>query len=633
MKLLYVWIKKHGNIVEQGFNFSGEYTFTLEESEKNKTPNLRVEKNEEYIDLFNTLGDNVPMSITGIIGKNGSGKSTLIDFLITHLVEGHNNPTPNAIFAFKNDVGTILIYHKLPLNIGYEGHLQKLDNLREYWGKHSTVYFTNTFYDRVNSTSWAGIYNISLRGLLEHNDHTVRTRESIPLVGNQNIRTHQTEELRRIVYFYNEYKIDENSDKQEALINNLPKILFININKLAEKKVFEDKFSKFQKDKILLERIRQYFALPTLDGRTTYEKFKFSLYRHLVFHIIDDQNEPYVHKEWESTLEKLILDDNSRTSPLPLNEQFYILREGIQTIANTHGKDSICNHIIELLKFFDDNFKEKNRKEGIIITLEYMLIPLDYNNIIDDLLRIYPRTTIYSMGYLDFDFSYEDSLAKLSAGERAYLGMFARFYSIKRMYSDRKLRTNLLIIIDEGDLYLHPEWQREFVYRLYEYLPKIYPHHNLQILLTSHSPFITSDIPKNDIIFLKSHKNEETQEFECKVIPSRNIPLDTFGANIHSLFKSSFFLDKGLIGKFAKSKIQTVINWLNQEDANQELKDQILEVINLIGEPIVQKHLLDIYNDKLGIDNEIDKIEQEIRLLQERKNKLTNKKNKGNDTN
>ena len=40
-------------------------------------------------------------------------------------------------------------------------------------------------------------------------------------------------------------------------------------------------------------------------------------------------------------------------------------------------------------------------------------------------------------------------------------------------------------------------------------------------------------------------------------------PKKTFGANISELLEESFFLENGLIGDFAKEKIEQTINWLN----------------------------------------------------------------------
>ena len=46
----------------------------------------------------------------------------------------------------------------------------------------------------------------------------------------------------------------------------------------------------------------------------------------------------------------------------------------------------------------------------------------------------------------------------MSTGEDALLTQYSRFYEIK----SRLKQKNLLILIDEGDLYFHPQWQKEY---------------------------------------------------------------------------------------------------------------------------------------------------------------------------
>src|SRR5437868_568095 len=75
---------------------------------------------------------------------------------------------------------------------------------------------------------------------------------------------------------------------------------------------------------------------------------------------------------------------------------------------------------------------------------------------------------------------------------------------------------------------------------------------NLNILFSTHSPFILSDIPSQSILKLKKGKT---------------IPYDkqtqTFGANIHELLANEFFLSNGFMGQHAKKKIEEAILFLN----------------------------------------------------------------------
>lgn len=120
---------------------------------------------------------------------------------------------------------------------------------------------------------------------------------------------------------------------------------------------------------------------------------------------------------------------------------------------------------------------------------------------------------------------------------------------------------NFNIILDEIELYYHPELQRTFIFDLLNYLNKIdysslKTSPNLNIIFITHSPFILSDIPAKNILFLKSNENKSTAVLENK---------KSFGANIHELLGDNFFLtdDDIYIGEFAKNKISDTIDWLN----------------------------------------------------------------------
>ena len=154
------------------------------------------------------------------------------------------------------------------------------------------------------------------------------------------------------------------------------------------------------------------------------------------------------------------------------------------------------------------------------------------------------------------------------------------------------------IIFDEIELYFHPEYQRRFVFELLErldslkkgnHIPKI---KGINILFCTHSPFILSDIPKQNVLFLGEKKD-----------------FKTFGANITTLLANSFFMEN-LIGEFAKNKINEVITWITQD------KEDILKTIRLIDEPILKNKLIEMYYEKFT-DKEREKSEEKIKALAE----------------
>jgi hypothetical protein len=149
---------------------------------------------------------------------------------------------------------------------------------------------------------------------------------------------------------------------------------------------------------------------------------------------------------------------------------------------------------------------------------------------------------------------------------------------------------------------------------------------NLNILFITHSPFILSDIPKQNVLFL------EVDENNGKSTPKDFKRMNTFGANITDLLSDSFFINDGLIGDFAKGKINKTLNWLRiQANKKIEMDDQKLEIdkeleyndventkeynkkiIQLIDEPLIHYQLKELYmqyvNDDDYLQEEIDRL-------------------------
>ncbi|MEA3553669.1 MAG: hypothetical protein U9R39_04590, partial [Campylobacterota bacterium] len=129
-------------------------------------------------------------------------------------------------------------------------------------------------------------------------------------------------------------------------------------------------------------------------------------------------------------------------------------------------------------------------------------------------------------------------------------------------------------------------------------------------------PFILSDLPKENVIFLED--GEQKYPFKDK---------QTFGANIHTLLSHGFFMNDGLMGEFAKNKINNVIKNLKDKEYNpsKEEKENILAIIKIIGEDFLRTKLLDMYYKKFNDDfikeqRKKDLLEQQDKIKKELEN-------------
>ena len=182
----------------------------------------------------------------------------------------------------------------------------------------------------------------------------------------------------------------------------------------------------------------------------------------------------------------------------------------------------------------------------------------------------------------------------MSSGEKQLLNNFgALIYHLRNIDSvtdEGRLYENVNIILEEIELYFHPEYQRKVVNMLLEKLYAISFLHIKRISITfvTHSPFILSDIPLCNVLFLKGGKPAYTQMQE-----------NTFGANIHGMLKNGFFLPSLPMGEFAHEKINGLFEKLNGYKLNAQSKEQaewFYSNIMRVGEPYIREQLMRLYN-------------------------------------
>lgn len=172
------------------------------------------------------------------------------------------------------------------------------------------------------------------------------------------------------------------------------------------------------------------------------------------------------------------------------------------------------------------------------------------------------------------------------------------------------------LFFDEIELYYHPEFQKQIVSELLEFIRKAEYKFikSINIIFLTHSPFILSDIPNQNILYLEQGDTLEQDQR----------PKKSFGANITDLLADSFFIRDGLMGNYAKNKIQKVIDAINDKDIL--LKKECEDIICLIDEPLLRRKLSEMYSAAFNDDLELKMVEEELALLQRRKEKLIAKK-------
>ena len=180
----------------------------------------------------------------------------------------------------------------------------------------------------------------------------------------------------------------------------------------------------------------------------------------------------------------------------------------------------------------------------------------------------------------------------LSSGERqqAYTvsSMLYHLVNLESIFKDsnksRITYSHVNVIMEELELYFHPELQKDLVLFLLDGIRQIglVDIKAINICLVTHSPFVLSDIQKQNILAL--NKNGEIKNGLC-----------TFGANIHDLLKTSFLHDS-VIGDYAQLIINRIIVCLHVYRLEKE---------NKWNHPIEKEYYF--LKPYLSIDNQADR--------------------------
>lgn len=626
MKLLYLWVENHEELIKnQSFKISNSYNinFNLE------TNRLHISKNNEYIENF--YGNNI-LDITAIVGKNGTGKTTITRSLYdicdsVHPVDDCKDYPPYitkhiVVYEEENqqegEPSKLIIHYFLNKDLKVEiteDIVVELVNLEDIKGKEfeqaenhhniTTVYFTNAF-EINNVLDNQGFSEFSLSSIHKSLAYTpmislhrafVKLKEHYGskqgngglIIGVIEQYAHNMTRDFRLSYAtaqsYNYFIAAEYFPTAIARILPDMKNFKISITEFG-------KYIKNNRSSIGFSKmdIHVMFIRESIFENITsnYNKYHWEqMYVNIICEIA-----LFVSFMWDINYEKLVngysLNRNNSFEVLlgqiEDNDENTCYKELIRRIRNVQGIDlSIIKEFVELVdkyeklhnlatstwykqvqNFFEDYDKIKNIE--IERTINYGFTPLiqliieQYNN----------QETIYGR-------MINITPQPMSSGEVALINVFATVYSALKENTSR----SILLILDEIDAFLHPKWQQDILTYITRWINESEQFNNkkVQLVVATHSPIILSDIPKDNIIYLKE---------PFQVYPSEQL---TFGANITTLFYDSFFMGKGSIGAIARKEIQWAID--NFENTNLDTGDRkrLIYIINNIGDKFLRENL------------------------------------------
>lgn len=211
--------------------------------------------------------------------------------------------------------------------------------------------------------------------------------------------------------------------------------------------------------------------------------------------------------------------------------------------------------------------------------------------------------------------------SSLSSGEKQMIySVSSVLYQLRNINSvwDKPIQNNVVyknvcLVFDEIELYAHPKYQLKLIRLLVDSIKSLGMLHvlNVHIIMATHSPFVLSDIAKQNVLYLEDGKDV-----------GRKISFSPFAANVNDTLHQSFFLNEGFLGAFVSEKIRTLCDYLEGKNQPDNWNDEKAErFIREVGDPLIKQQLMALYMEKRFGDNghaELDWLKERVRELEGR---------------
>ena len=553
MKLAYLYIEHHNVLKEIGINISSSHKIIFHNRE------INISNNETSLDYYYGIQS------TAVIGKNGTGKSTLLDF-----IESSYHTTDSSGFFIWFDKGEC-IYHLCPVN--YE--LNEIKILCDCTVKIHSDY--RTFI----------------------NKHKIRLIKSNNLSGSESSEI--SKKSRKNSFSHDLSLAQYKSGSVSKLAIRMARLMdfFANSSWVLNKNDINVKFEFLFKQssttylKNILLKKEHEFSTQELS------QLKYMTESRPAF-VADSISDPQISLLAELVRANLLSILRHATKQSQFSSRLQSLLFSKLLIGYITGKNNISepNDISDII-LNSGLYKEGNIKE--IVTIDAMMVCKRFHDAVDVINAISELIT-KNTNYIDViendRFTLHQPMlvvdlmlliAKLpsnvvsnfnygwtgfSTGEFAKLNLFSELYyyinDIKRSNTESHL-----IVMDEVDLYLHPNWQREFFSDTLSFISSEYPIEQVQLILTSHSPIIIGDFLPDDIVSLHREQGLPPQVTESL----------GFGTQILQLYLDGMHLDS-TFGKHSKVHIDEILkNKLEKKQTNynkfliSKIKDENIKKI------------------------------------------------------
>lgn len=636
MKLLYVYISQYGAFNKSGFNLNSDYVFAFDEGTKVLRYKYKPILPKRFYDVMQGKRQCCVEAISALIGKNGAGKTTIARYLCDCLSEASNI---KGCFWVVESKGRLQLRGDSDIISGVSVDQDSVDCSGLIWEERDTfdgstsgvlpfgvVYYSPMYTCQHVIEQDAGmVWDISTTGLLQ-GQRALPAVEDIDFDLKQvsDFKLYEMDECKKSIEFLASESVSIANKDLDFPIRFPHGILLKNNADVATRilEKFKKKYDEIAKEydprKQALTRLRTsadevvnqtaQSIKRILDAVEGWSQWDLASKVFVTFALTwwwyekwDENREGYANVGLRliETVERM-----GRCSRDSRSRQLVILNfcDAEEVYAVENRSKYFCRLIRTLTELC-----QKKRKSGMVITDDQITLSLNDGRkaaILQSLTVLHGASRVFQ-DYLLFEYA-----PKISSGEMAFISLMGRLKSVLDGIALSGLARPLLIFLDEAETALHPEWQRQLVWLLVWYLQQNYSSMRFQIVFASHSPILLSDIPEGNVVFLK--ENCEPEEREGKNLNQRRFG---FGANIYDLYRHSFFLKDGTVGRFARGKIDDVVRKVyaalapmsaRTGEADSPFDDEGEKICRLVTDPLVSRYFKSMHQlieERMKCDN------------------------------
>ncbi len=617
MLLHYIYIKEYACLKDAKIHFSGKYRFRYSPKCGHLVVDPGCPLSEGFFGLSCDRKSKVE-SVSVVVGANGAGKTSIAKFL-RDLYLPYNNITDFVLFVEIDGVNHC--YYKFSASDGHqEFRIFGLKDVKTHeWtprnmaidcirNKIQFVYLTPHYtIDHSFANDGDALIDLSTRGLLAsrpeyyaNQEHGIRANVSESLV-------FQNEQTEWMLLFAKALKemvtvgVRREQSRWNYMSIPIPKGIRISINRIGQE---VNRVHFANKDGGVRGGAADYNDIRAIVNSDA-ESFIGNLFLIFAGNYWKDTGVREDVPNWERSFGKALLRfcrmpfertvDGMRVH---LREWFSldnILRffdnpgEYIGTqYCDTRG---VREHLSKVRYLFRLLAQIKVTANNVVISNAHtMYISFDDEGSYDYVLDIIHahRESCLITSMLQFEFQ-----PCLSAGEMSTMSIWGRLYwqfvMQRKGVASTPMFTNIMLFIDEAETTMHPSWQRKLVRTMILFFERFVPDVNVQLIFSTHSPLLLSDIPMDNVCCLRRKRNGDTGANSLK----HSGIINTFAASIADLYLIPYFMNEGTTGEFATKKVNRLLSKAShsRNDSLSALSDEDKEIQRLVGNRMVREYI------------------------------------------